>query len=167
MEVASWCQCGYCPVVCDENQAVGTDPVCCKDVVYGIGRGSEGEVCMRVDIVGLITLGPTTEQYEVEKKRLTEVKPLIDTYNGCNAAQKRLILYGVLHKVLPVLSFQLPHTQLFQRRQEIQCHARWTESFAGDVRVMSQCSLFAGYLRVISAWAICWLFAGDLRVIYG
>jgi hypothetical protein len=100
VDVPSWCQCGYCPAVVDENGIVGDGPVCCKDVVYGIGRGNEGEVCRRVDIVGLIALGPTAQQYEAEKKRFTKVKPLIDTYQGCNAAQKRLILYGVLHKML-------------------------------------------------------------------
>jgi hypothetical protein len=86
--------------VVDENGIVGDGPVCCKDVVYGIGRGNEGEVCRRVDIVGLIASGPTAQQYEAEKKRFTKVKPLIDTYQGCNSAQKRLILYGVLHKML-------------------------------------------------------------------
>jgi hypothetical protein len=75
--------------------------VCCKHVVYGIGRGNDGEVCRRSDIVGLIALGPTTDQYNTEKKtRFTKEKPLIDTYQGCNPKQKRLILYGVLHKML-------------------------------------------------------------------
>ena len=50
--------------------------------------------------MGLIAAGPTSQQYEMEKKRFNKVKPLIDTYQGCNAAQKRLILYAVLHKML-------------------------------------------------------------------
>jgi hypothetical protein len=57
-------------------------------------------VCRRLDIVGLIALGPSTEQYNKEKKRFTKVKPLIDTYQGCSAAQKRIILYGLLHKMI-------------------------------------------------------------------
>jgi len=86
--------------VVNDRQAVGDGPVCCKDVVCGIGRGSEGEVCRRADIVRLIALGPSAEQYRMEKKRFNKVKPLIDTYQGCNAAQKRLLLYAVLHKML-------------------------------------------------------------------
>ena len=70
------------------------------DVVEEGRRGEEGEVCTKADVTRLIADGPTAWQYESEKKRLSRDRPADDSYQGCNPAQRRLILYALLHRQL-------------------------------------------------------------------
>ena len=63
-------------------------------------RDPDGDVCQRAEILHLLTAGPTREEYEQERWRFKNVRPADDSYNGCSPPQRRLILYGLLHKLL-------------------------------------------------------------------
>jgi hypothetical protein len=76
------------------------EKVCCLDVVEGRRRREDEEVCQQAAIRELIVDGPSVEQYEQMKGRLRKFQPKDDRYEGCNAAQRRLILYGLLHRTL-------------------------------------------------------------------
>ena len=75
--------------------------MCCKDVVELSRRGEDGEApCHQPLISRLLSQGPSQEEYDREKWRLRKVQPKDDSYEGCTPAQRRLILYGCLHKLL-------------------------------------------------------------------
>ena len=75
--------------------------VCCKAVVSEPSRqGPGGTVCLRPIIRKLITEGPSAQEYGKEKWRLKKAPPKDDCYTGCSPSQRRVILYGVLQKLL-------------------------------------------------------------------
>ena len=75
--------------------------MCCMDVVELSRRGEDGEApCQQPLISRLLAVGPSQEEYDREKWRLRKVQPKDDRYEGCTPAQRRLILYGIAHKLL-------------------------------------------------------------------
>jgi hypothetical protein len=95
---AEWCRCSHCT-----SDDVKGSPVCCLDVADAEGRhvygDSRGE-CGRPEIIALIRDGPSESEYYKHSKRAMKKTARPDKYAECNAAQKRLVLYGILHTML-------------------------------------------------------------------
>jgi len=95
---SEWCRCSHCT-----SDDVNGSPVCCLDVADAEGRhlydDSRGE-CERPEIIALIRDGPGESEYYKHSKRVMKKTARPETYAECNAAQKRLLLYGILHTML-------------------------------------------------------------------
>jgi hypothetical protein len=92
------CQCGYCrtPANCDDESEL----CCCYDLVLPNLRDDQGLVCRSTRYVTLITTGLTVEEYERFKSRIKNQRTPPRSFAHCTPAQKRLMLYAVLHSTL-------------------------------------------------------------------
>ena len=92
------CQCGHCyvPADCDDDSEL----CCCCDLVPPNLRDPDGSVCRSAPYTTLIATGPSADEYERFKSRMTRERVPPQSYAHCTPAQKRLVLYAVLHAML-------------------------------------------------------------------
>jgi len=91
----SWCECGHCTAADD----VAT-PYCCWHIEPA-GRlpFDSAPLCERDDVAAVIRDGVSTADFDHYCTRIRgEDRPA--SFSACNAAQKRLMVYAVLHRML-------------------------------------------------------------------
>ena len=97
------CECGFCPPA--PSPALGNDALqprhccCCWDIEPA-ARLSENSapLCQRSDITSTIRDGVSTADFDYCCTRIKGSTPA--TFAACTPAQKRLMLYGALHRLL-------------------------------------------------------------------
>jgi hypothetical protein len=96
-EPPAWCSCGNC--VKEETDGEGPAPVCCLDVMSGrdITQDSEG-LCDSEEVAALLREGVCSTDFLRFTPRVFTRPPRPSSWEECNNAQKRLMLYAALHE---------------------------------------------------------------------
>ena len=95
------CECGHCPPASSPTSDSGAvQPLhCCWDIEPAARlSGDSAPLCQRNDIISTIRDGVSTADFDYYCKRIKGSRPA--SFAACTPAQKRLMLYGVLHRML-------------------------------------------------------------------
>jgi len=95
------CECGHCPPAptpVPDSVAMQLQRCCWQIEPASCLLGDSSPLCERSDIASVIRDGVSAADFEYCCKRIKGSRPT--SFAACNQAQKRLILYGVLHSML-------------------------------------------------------------------
>ena len=98
--VPVWCSCGNCADDLEKNEGAKR-PVCCLDVAVGgdITYESEG-VCEGEEAKQLLRAGVSVADFLRFSPRVFTKAPRPLTWEECNDAQRRLMLYAAFHELI-------------------------------------------------------------------
>ena len=95
------CECGHCPAAPSpaSDNGAAQSLHCCWDIEPAARlSGDSAPLCQRSDITSTVRDGISTADFDYYGKRIRGGRPA--SFAACNPAQRRLMLYAVLHAML-------------------------------------------------------------------
>jgi len=96
VSLPSWCDCGHC-IDADD---VAMQTCCCHISPAALLPVNSPPLCESADVAAVIRDGVSSVDFEHYSRQRIRGKDRPQSFAACNAAQKRLMVYAVLHRLL-------------------------------------------------------------------